>query len=210
LRQHNYTVSASNQYKQGLLDSNSVDKIMSYNYGIEKPQKASFYGQNTSITSANPNTTLDLSVADSVLHDSITNLNTVVHSLENPTTQNSLGSTADSKTHTNPLKYVESSKAKTSSSSILSSDLQALNTVGLPYGSDDNVGNSFKFKDNKSTNMGFLSSEKNVRLIDNLNPSKLNSSLSEGNNNMEDIVSNSIGESIVPNTYNIYSSSKND
>jgi hypothetical protein len=97
-----------------------------------------------------------------------------------------------------------------SSSSILSSDLQALNTVGLPYGSDDNVGNSFKFKDNKSTNMGFLSSEKNVRLIDNLNPSKLNSSLSEGNNNMEDIVSNSIGESIVPNTYNIYSSSKND
>jgi hypothetical protein len=183
---------------------------MSYNYGIENPSKASFFGQNTSITSKNSKVDSDLNTVNSILHDSPTDLNSITYSLENPTTQNSLGSTADSKTHSNPLKYIESSKAKMSSSGILSSDLQALNNSGVPYELDDNVGNSFKFKDNKSPNMGFLSSEKNVRLIDNLNPSKLNSSLSEGNNNLEDIVSNSIGESIVPNTYNVYSSSKND
>lgn len=183
---------------------------MNYNYGIEKSPKSSFYGQNTSVTSTNSSYTPDLSASDSILRDSATSLSTVIHSLENPTTQNSAGSTADSKTHSNPLKYVESAKAKAISVSSLSSDLQSLNTTGLPYELDDNLGNSFKFKDNKSPNMGFLSSEKNVRLIDNLNPSKLNSSLSEGNNNLEDIVANSIGESIVPNTYNVYSSSKND
>jgi hypothetical protein len=210
LRQHNYTVSASNQYRQGLLDSNSVDKIMSYNYGIEDPQKPSFFGQNTSITSKNSSLSSDLNAVNSILHDSTANLNSITYSLENPTIQNSLGSTADSKVHNNPLKYVEAGKTKISSSGILSSDLQSLSSNGAPYEQDDNTGSSFKFKDNKSPNMGFLSSEKNVRLIDNLNPSKLNSSLSEGNNNLEDIVSNSIGESIVPNTYNVYSSSKND
>jgi hypothetical protein len=183
---------------------------MSYNYGIENSSKVSFFGQNASITSKNSSVSSDSNAVNSILGESATDLNSVVYSLENPTIQNSLGSTADSKTHSNPLKYIESSKPKMSSSGILSSDLQTLNTIGVPYELDDNVGSSFKFKDSKSPNMGFLSSEKNVRLIDNLNPSKLNSSLSEGNNNLEDIISNSIGESIVPNSYNVYSSSKND
>jgi hypothetical protein len=126
-----------------------------------------------------------------------------------PSYQNSNGSTLDSKSHNNLLKYTDHSKYNSNIVDSLSSDLTALSSSSAPHSSDDNSGLSFKFKDNKSPNLGFLSSEKNVRLIDNVSPSKFNASLSKGNNNLEDIVSNITGESVLPNTYNLYSMSQN-
>jgi hypothetical protein len=210
LRQHNYATSASNQYKQGLLDSNSVDKIMSYNYGIEGKNTPSFYGQNTEITASNHSDNVDLSLVTQ-LSDSTSINSTSVSSLsEMPSYQNSNGSTLDSKSHNNSLKYTDYSKYNSNIVDSLSSDLTALSSSSAPHSSDDNLGSSFKFKDNKSPNLGFLSSEKNIRLIDNINPSSLNPSLSSNTNNLEDVVSGSIGSSILPNTYNIYSMSRND
>jgi Tfp pilus assembly protein PilV len=210
LRQHNYATSASNQYKQSLLDSNSVDKIMSYNYGMESKDTPSFYGQNTSITSNNHADNIDLNLA-AQLNDSTSANSTAVSSLsEMPSYQNSNGSTLDSKSHNNSLKYIDHSKYNSNTVDYSSLDLTALSSPSTPHSLDDSVGLSFKFKDNKSPNLGFLSSEKNVRLIDNINPSNLNPSLSSNSNNLEDVVSNSIGNSIVPNNYNLYSMSKND
>jgi hypothetical protein len=209
-RQHNYTTSASNQYKQGLLDSNSVSAILSYNYGIEDNQVPSFDGQNTSLTALNSTSSVDLNLVNSIKDSSLAATSSITSLAESPTQQNSIASTVDAKSHNNPLKYIDSGKNQSSSLSTLNSDLSSLSNDGAPHASDDNLGLSFKFKDNKSPNMGFLSSEKNVRLIDNINPTKLNPSLSANNNNLEDIVSNSIGDSIVPNNYNIYSMSSND
>jgi len=89
------------------------------------------------------------------------------------------------------------------------SDLQTFQSPSLPSLKEDEQPRTFKFKDNKSPNLGFLSSEKNVRLIDNINPTKFNPSMSAGVNNLNDIVSESTDESILPNSYKIYSSSKN-
>jgi hypothetical protein len=121
-----------------------------------------------------------------------------------------MSSTVDAKAHVNSLKYSDHYKAQVSSSLNSSNDLNSLNSEGLPHTTDNNTGMSFKFRDNKSPNMGFLSSEKNIRLIDNINPAKLNPSLSINNNNLEDIVSNSIGDSILPNNYKVYSDSNNE
>jgi uncharacterized protein (DUF1499 family) len=129
--------------------------------------------------------------------------------LETPTMHNSVNSTDDSKGHTNAVKYVDYSKSTQSNYQSTLSDLAPLNSSSLPSSIDDNTGSSFKFKDNKSPNSGFLSSEKNVRLIDNVNPTKFNASLSKSNNNLEDIVSSITGESVLPNTYSLYSMSQN-
>jgi hypothetical protein len=210
LRQHNYATSASNQYKQGLLDSNSVDKILSYNYGIESSSAPSYSGQNTSITSANLGAVVDLNLVNQVNPSSSISSSTLSNLSENPTAQNSNGSTLDAKTHKNSLKYTDYYKHNSSVVDASSMDLSSLNSSGAPHTADNNVGLSFKFKDNKSSNLGFLSSEKNVRLIDNVNTSNLNPSLSSGVNNLEDVISGSIGDSILPNTYNVYSMSRND
>jgi hypothetical protein len=129
--------------------------------------------------------------------------------LETPTFHNSTNSTDDTKGHSNPIKYVDYSKTSNSSYQTSMSDLQGVNTASLPSSIDDNEARTFKFKDNKSPNSGFLSSEKNVRLIDNVNPAKFNASFSKNSNNLEDIVYNVTEESVLPNTTNIYSLSKN-
>lgn len=209
LRQHNYTVSASNQYKQNLLDKKSVDLILDYNHNISSQPNPSYSGQNTDITKLSADNKSDLSLLSSMGTGVDSASANIASILENPTSHNSSNSTDDGKGHANPVKYVDYSKTSYSSYQTSLSDLQPSNVSSLPSSADDNVGSTFKFKDNKSPNLGFLSSEKNVRLIDNVNPTKLNPSLSRNNNNLEDIVSNITGESVLPNNYNIYSMSQN-
>lgn len=170
----------------------------------------SYSNENTPITSLPQSSNFDSNVSNTMNIAVNSSSSAISSSLETPGSQNSLNATADSKGRSNPLKYVEFSKSPKATSVTTESDLQPLNTTSLPYQEDNNYGRTFKFKDNKSANMGFLSSEKNVRLIDNINPTKLNSSLSNYNNNLEEIVSSVTGESVVPNSYNVFSSSKNN
>jgi hypothetical protein len=205
-RQHNYTTSASNQYKQGLIDKKSVDKILDYNYNIKSNVNPSFSNESVGLLE-NTNSS-NVSMINNLSSDvNAANLNVAVLS-ENPTLQNSSNSTSDSKGHANPLKY--STLGKTSNLNINTlSDLQEVKANSLPHTSDNDSSRTFKFKELSSPNMGFLSSEKNVRLIDSINPTKFNPSLSNSSTNLEELVSDSIGESIVPNISTIYSSSKN-
>jgi hypothetical protein len=129
---------------------------------------------------------------------------------ENPTAQSSTSSTTDFKGHSNALKYTNLTKGNSMNALDVSSDLQSSSVSSLPYLVEDESPRTFKFKDPKSANLSFLSSEKNIRLVDDMNPSKFNSSFSNGSNNLDDIVSNSIGDTITPNLSSIYSSSKND
>jgi hypothetical protein len=136
-----------------------------------------------------------------------TNLNVSISS-ENPTLQNSNNSTSDAKGHANSLKYSTLGKAASLNVKTLS-DLQELKSNSLPYQYENESPRTFKFKEPSSSNLSFLSSEKNVRLIDSINPTKFNPSISNSSNNLEELVADSIGESIVPNMSSIYSSSKN-
>jgi hypothetical protein len=208
LRQHNYTVSASNQYKQNLLDNKSVQLLLEYNHSSHNTSAPTFINENKSATTLSPGQFADVNLL-SVVDNGVSNNSFVNSSIESPTSLNSINATDDSKGHNNPTKYVDYSKIPSSNYQKHSSDLQPISQTSLPHSLDENTGNSHKFKDNKSANSGFLSSEKNVRLIDNVNPTKLNHSLSGSNNNLEEIVSNSIGESVLPSNYSIYSLSTN-
>jgi hypothetical protein len=192
-----------------LLDKKSVDLILDYNHNINSQAAPSYSNENVNITKLSSDNKADLGLLSSV--ESAVNMTStnVANILESPTIHNSANSTDDGKGHANPVKYVDYSKSSRSNYQTSQSDLQSLNTSSLPSSIDENNGTTFKFKDNKSPNLGFLSSEKNVRLIDNVSPSKFNASLSKGNNNLEDIVTNITGESVLPNTYNLYSMSQN-
>jgi hypothetical protein len=200
-------VSASNQYKQGLIDKNSVDTLLSYNYNITKPNSSNFSGEHVEITKSTQNPT-DLNLTSLLNINSTNSINTSLN-LENTNLQNSANSVTDLKGHNNSLKYSNFNKGNNLITSAQGLDLQSTSNSSLPSLNENNEGRTFKFKDLKSPNLGFLSSEKNVRLLDEVSPSKFNASMQQGINNLDDLVSHSIGESILPNSYNIYSSSKN-
>jgi hypothetical protein len=205
-RQHNYTTSASNQYKQGLIDKKSVDKILDYNYNVKDNINPSF--SNESVNLLENASSSNASMLNNLYGDvNATNLNVSISS-ENPTLQNSNNSTSDAKGHANSLKYSTLGKATSLNVKTLS-DLQELKSNSLPYQYENESPRTFKFKEPSSSNLSFLSSEKNVRLIDSINPTKFNPSISNSSNNLEELVADSIGESIVPNMSSIYSSSKN-
>jgi hypothetical protein len=209
LRQNSYTTSASNQYKSSLLDKNSVNTMLTYNFGINTYSTPSFTNEHSELLQAN-NAALNSNVSTLLANNANTNgLNSSL-SAENHTLQNSQSATTDSKPHTNVLKYSLNNKNESTNSISQFSDLQHPQNSFLPYNQENNEPRTFKFKDLKSPNLGFLSSEKNIRLIDEVNPTKFNSSLTKGVNNLDDLVNSSIGESITPNAYNVYSSSKND
>jgi hypothetical protein len=207
LRQHNYTVAASNQYKQGMLDKKSVDTMLNYNYNIAGQNNPNFSNEHVELTS---NTSFDSSTFSGVINNtSSASLNAALIS-ENPSLQNNANATTDAKGHSNSLKYAHLTRG--GSSNLLNSelDLQESHNSNLPITQEDDSARTFKFKDLKSPNLGFLSSEKNIRLIDEINPSKYNSSMTKNANNLNDLVSNSIGDTITPNLSTVYSSSKND
>jgi hypothetical protein len=208
-RQHSYTVAASNQYKQGLLDKKSVDTLLSYNYNITNNALPSFSNEHVELLNSTQQAP-DANIYGAIGGPStISSVNANFLS-ENPTAQNSTASTTDFKGHSNALKYTNLTKGNSINSVSTSYDLQSVSTNSLPYSVEDAKATTFKFKDAKSPNLGFLSSEKNVRLIDEMNPAKFNSSFSNGVNNLDDIVSNSIGDTLTPNLATIYSSSKNE
>jgi hypothetical protein len=206
-RQQNYTTS-SNQLKHGLLDKNSVTTLLDYNYNISTQAKPSFSNEHTSLL-PNAVKTTDLNLLNFLDNNTINSLNTST-SIENRTLQNSTNSSTDIKGHANSLKYFNFSKGNGLKSLNQTLDLQAAETASLPSSSENESGRTFKFKDIKSPNLGFLSSEKNIRLVNEVNPSKFSASMLQGVNNLDDIVSTSINESILPNQYAVYSSSKND
>jgi hypothetical protein len=209
LRQHNYSVSASNQYKQNLLDKKSVDLILNYNHGVTSEAIPSYSGENVDVTKLSSSHKVDVNTLALTSAEATNASLSVASAVEMPTVHNSTNATDDFKGRSNPIKYVDYSKPGHSSYQTSTSDLQAVNAAALPASSDDNIGKTFKFKDSKSPNLGFLSSEKNIRLIDNVNPTKYNASFSKNNNNLEDIVYNVTEESVLPNSSSIYSLSKN-
>jgi hypothetical protein len=209
LRQNSYTTSASSQYKSSLLDKNSVNTMLTYNFGINSSSTPSFTNEHNELLQSS-STSLNSSVS-TLLTDNVSanNLNTSL-SAENYTSQNSHSATTDFKPHANSLKYSLVNKSDSFNSISQLSDLQRSQSTSLPYGEENSEPRTFKFKDLKSANLSFLSSEKNIRLIDEINPTKFNPSLAKGVTNLDDLVNSSIGESITPNVYNVYSSSKND
>jgi hypothetical protein len=190
------------------MDKDSVDTLLNYNYNLSSASTPNFSNEHTSLLQKKTN--VDLNPLGSMTNLLSPNSLNVSLTTENPTIQNSQNSATDVKGHSNSLKYLSLTKADNFNSVNQELDLQAVSTSSLPHSQEDSSPRTFKFKDLKSPNLGFLSSEKNVRLTNEVNPSNFNASMLNGVNNLDDIVSYSIDESITPNSASIYESSKND
>jgi len=96
------------------------------------------------------------------------------------------------------------------SSSFYPSDILTLNSSFKTVSSIINNESSFKFKDLKSTNLQFLSSERNIRIPDQLKLNKNNFNLTTRNNNFESVMEPIVKNHLSPKLVNLYSSSSSN
>jgi hypothetical protein len=89
----------------------------------------------------------------------------------------------------------------------LSSNTNDSSTISSKF---SNIESSSKFKDLKSANMGFLSSDKNSRLVSKIHTSKGQFNLSDKNSNLADIMSQISSEGSLSSELAIYNSANND
>jgi hypothetical protein len=59
-----------------------------------------------------------------------------------------------------------------------------------------NTSSAYRFKDLKSSNLSMLTSERNPRLIENLNPSKSNYNYNTEENNLNNIINQALNKQV--------------
>jgi hypothetical protein len=172
-RQDDNTTYSSNQYSlTNGLDNNSVAKFLEYNHNVSNNlQTPEFFNQAPANSSSNLSYIDNLPNSSKSIHtEAISSINGKV----NPHSQ--LNNSTDGKFYPNPLKYsLSTSSGKNSTmGSDFGADLGVLSTKHSPVENTVNISHDNKFKDLKSPNLNFLSSDKNVRLLDKVNANKSN------------------------------------
>jgi hypothetical protein len=177
------------------LESNSVKKFLDYNYKLQQTNSTNSVAPNNHSNSINEIYYKDLSES-SRLNSALTTflLNSDINQKFLDLSKNSLNinSTSDGKYYNNPFKVALN---------LLNSRRLALN---LPLGNSFDLNSNFsvtetdnkfsnielssKFKELKSSNMGFLSPDKNTRLINKLHTNKGQLNFSHESNNLDDIL----------------------
>jgi hypothetical protein len=194
-RQNNYSSSLAIQSgAKSNLDKISIEKYLAYNFNFENvPSKATL--SNSANNSAKPSIRSDLNLAmsnkellDYAVGSDVTLSKLDAESIDKDT----INSTSDSKYYTNPLKSFVSlpSLRKNAVNLPVSSylDLSVYNPTSEVLTSYANNSMSTKFKELASPNLGFLSSDKNSRIISKLHSSKGQFNLSPNSNNLLDII----------------------
>lgn len=212
-RQDNYTsVLASQLGNKSALESKSVDKYLSYNFSISTT-KDKLNTFNTLTTNEAGSQLLDLSSAFRV-KDALQYSTKVNKMLGAAISSYNVNSTTDGKFSNNMFKLLLASTQvrKTAIDLPLTSSIELSNSdfSNSTTSRFSNIESSSKFKDLKSSNMGFLSSDKNVRLINKLHTSKGQFNLSDKNNNLSDIMSEIGNNNTLVNESSIYNSSSNN
>jgi hypothetical protein len=125
-----------------------------------------------------------------------------------------INNTSDGKYNNNAIKPLlaptnsrKSAIEAAPSSSLDLSDSISSSTANSRF---SNLELSTKFKDLKSANLGFLSSDKNIRLLSKLHTSKGQFNLSDKNSNLSDIISEFNNNSAVTKELAVYNSSTKD
>ena len=214
-RQDNYTsLLASQLSSKSNLESKSVDKYLNYNFNVNSvdSQLSSF---NSLSNSLDDNYYKDLSTTNRI-KDTISSTleERSLPSISTDSASYNINNTTDGKFSSNPVKsLLAPNNRKPSIDAAQVSNLDLINnnydasTIASKF---SNLEASSKFKDLKSPNMGFLSSDKNSRLISKLHTSKGQFNLSDKNSNLADIMSQLSSNSSSSSESAIYSSSSND
>jgi hypothetical protein len=200
-RQNNYsTILSSNSNNYPSLDKLSVDKYLYYNFDtvVKKTPEASLAHNSLPPT----NTSTD----QSDLRHSLSNSDIISMPQDNTSMGLSLGkfdsenldkltinSTSDSRYFSNPVRPLTALPQPPKNAANLQinnySDLLVLQPSDEISSSQNNSISFTRAKELKSPNLGFLSSDKNSRLISKLHSSKGQHNLSKNSNNLLDMVS---------------------
>ena len=217
-RQENFSTLKSNlNNSTTFIDNKSLNKFLDYNLSVDTNNTPSWDSISYKIHNKTKQN-LNLNSNYAQLNSNSTNSELFQTSLTNYTTKTTyLASESDMKSNSNSLKYLltdkDSGKHLISSSSIndsnsindfvLNSDIYFFNTNLL----NNNI--SYRFLNLKSPDQGILSSERNVRLLKDLNPTKFNPNFNYRNNNIEDSFGKSLSNSLQPAEINQYINSSN-
>jgi hypothetical protein len=212
LRQQGSSSLASNNYNDKGFETKALAKLMSYNFGVNPLDSNGLFPGNIVL----PNKSSAVGSLQSALEVSSPK---TLHSLSslnesgNPNHKYALGLTTDGKYYSNPFKYYGGTFANFSQSHNLftSGDkLGAMSNPGSPVTSLGNVNQSYKFQDLKSSNLSFLSPDKNVRSLEHVSPSKNLFNLLSEPNNMLSISSHSVGEKISPSELGVFTAAQSN
>lgn len=228
-RQHNYASLNSNLPSfQSLLDSKSVNKFV--NFTLNSDTNTAKNSSNTIFSKLVSNLKPSMfNFTNPTVLNNIKNLRIFNHATSNDFFFNTLlfypistgihSNISDQKVHSNSVKYGFLNKLLFKSSKTTKTRFQN-NTMfnSLFHPSDILNRNSnfkmsscfnnhtlfYKFKDLKSSNFQFLSSERNIRIPDQIKPNTNNFNFSTQNNNFESTLSNVFTNGLVSNFTNLY------
>lgn len=207
-RQHNYSsvMSTTNTFNS-LLDNKSLNKFMEYNldHKSTKQTNSLHYNMSTSprdkVLDTSSNTLRLLNLTD---EKSLTSNSSLGKLIQYPTSTGFLSAESDSKQLSNPFKYLLNNKwsKKTFINNRFVSNNESSNFSSKFFNEDL----SYRYKDLKSSNQQLLTSDRNIRLINNLTPNKTTLNFSEKGNNLNSLIyqnfSNSLGSSAI-NLFNL-------
>jgi hypothetical protein len=139
---------------------------------------------------------------------------TAIPSVNSEASAYNINNTSDGKYNNNSIKPLLASTNSrkpaidvTPSYSLDLSDSVSSSTTNSKF---SNLELSTKFKDLKSPNLGFLSSDKNIRLLSKLHTSKGQFNLSDKNSNLSDIISEFNSNGALTKELAVYDSSNKD
>jgi hypothetical protein len=211
-RQKGSSALASNSYNNLGFEKKALSKLLNYNFNTNTSAKAILFPGNIvlpdrSSTLGNLHSNMSLSSLKT------TNSLSALSEATNSNLKYGLGLTTDGKYYTNPFKYYGASiNGFTQNPNLLSdgTDLLINNNTASPVLDLNNFNKSYKFQDLKSNNLNFLSSDKNVRSLDQISPSKNLLNFMGEATNLLTLTSSSIEKNVAPNEFNIFLNSKNN
>jgi hypothetical protein len=196
------------------LESKSVDKYLSYNFSVNSlKSELSTFNSLTNSTDANYYTDSNsASRLKSSLHNNSEGISAA--SVNSNASSYNINNTSDGKYSNNAIKILlaPTSSRKAAINVGATSDLDLTDSVASSTTDSkfSNLEHSTKFKDLKSANLGFLSSDKNIRLLSKLHTSKGQFNLSDKNSNLSDIISEFNNNSALSSELAVYNSSSKD
>jgi hypothetical protein len=212
MRQHGYSTLASTPSQYGL-ESKSVSKMLDYNYNISNSIQEAKHAKALVLSTDQSNTSYIANAVSNSSDNTSTSLEATNHASYISNKQ-SISSTSDSKFHANPLKVylAKSNAAVTSVGTLPSGDLPSGIKSSSPATNKTNTSSSYKFRDLKSSDLSFLSSDKNVRNLNDISLGKNNFNLVSESNNLSSLVSNTIDSEkhSSANELSLYSASTNN
>ena len=206
LRQHGFSVNKAytNNFSTSI-DRNSLDKFIGYNYNLNTDNSNSW--ENFTLKTESRGSELQPTNSSNSYNSLISqysdlNLNSTKDLISYPTKTAFVDSNTENKNVTNNFKYLLGNKSiKGNSLSrdavrdnnplndfVVSGDLSNFSTKLL------NQNLSYRFIDLKPSSSTLLASERTPRLLNNLNPTKLNSNFSLADNNLNALVSESLNK----------------